>query len=123
MNDVVLRWPKGMPEEYNKFFLQGMLNRMAVSYHKYGMMKDAGKRIDQVKSLKVRLDKYIETGNTEWLIDVANMAMIEFTHSQHPHGHFRATDSDESPGRATKPKQNVMGGMVSGMTAVHNRDL
>lgn len=54
-----------------------------------------GKAID---SAEERLRLYRETGNTEWLVDLANFAMIEFMHPSHPQAHFRATGSDESPG-------------------------
>lgn len=86
--------------EYSKTFLQGMVNRMGVSFYKYGKVKDAyPKRVDAVSSLKERLAKYEEDGNTEWLMDVANFAMIEFMAPAHPLAHFEPQDSDTSPGR------------------------
>jgi hypothetical protein len=54
--------------------------------------------VDAIASLKKRLKKYEETGNTEWLVDIANFAMIEYMYPQHEQAHFRATDSHESPG-------------------------
>jgi len=76
-----------------------MADRMGVSFHKYGPLNDnypfPG---DALTSLKKRLGKYAEDGNTEWLIDVANFAMIEFLRPAHPDAHFRPTDSHESPG-------------------------
>ena len=54
---------------------------MVMSYYKYGPLKDnygTYKCIDALGSMKKRLDKYAETGNTEFLADVANFAMIEF---------------------------------------------
>ena len=54
---------------------------------------------DAVRSLLARLDKYAQTGNTEYLMDAANFAMIEFMHPKHPDAHFEATDSKGSPGR------------------------
>jgi hypothetical protein len=42
--------------------------------------------------------KEIVAGNTEYLIDAANMAMIEFMRPQINGAAFRSTDSDESPG-------------------------
>jgi hypothetical protein len=42
--------------------------------------------------------KEIAAGNTEYLIDAANMAMIEFMRPQINGAVFRAADSDESPG-------------------------
>jgi hypothetical protein len=89
--------------EYSEDFLQGMVSRMTVSYHKYGKVKDAYPHdMGALKSLQQRIDKYLETGNTEWLIDVANFAMIEFMCPSVEDAHFRGTDSDESPGRTTK---------------------
>lgn len=88
--------------EFSLSFLQGMLDRMAVSFHKYGAVKDAFPDLDPIGSLQQRLEKYAETGNTEWLMDAANFAMIEFMHPQHPEAHYRGTDSKESPGRVVK---------------------
>jgi hypothetical protein len=93
----------GPPTEYNEEFLQGMIDRMMVSYHKYGAVSDGfPDRVDAIGSLKLRLDKYAETGNTEFLIDAANFCMIEFMHPRHKDAHFRPTDSNESPGRLTQ---------------------
>lgn len=86
--------------EYSEEFLQGMLNRMGVSFHKYGPLAQAyPDDVDAIKSLRQRLDKYRRTGNTEYLIDAANFAMIEFMRPAHPKAHFKPTDSRESPGR------------------------
>lgn len=91
----------GTPQsEYSKTFLQGMLSRMGVSFHKYGAVAQGyPKKIDAIASLKTRLEKYEEDGNTEWLMDVANFAMIEFMHPAHPKAHYAPQDSDTSPGR------------------------
>lgn len=86
--------------EFSQQFIQGMKDRMAMSYCKYGPIKDAfPHKVNALESLQMRLDKYHETGNTEWLIDAANFAMIEFMLPSHPKKHFRGTDSRESPGR------------------------
>lgn len=94
-------WPLEVPNsEYNYQFIQGMLDRMAMSFAKYGLVKDAyPARVDAIESLKQRLEKYARTGNTEFLMDVANFAMIEFAHPKHTDAHFKATDSKESGGR------------------------
>lgn len=86
--------------EFSQQFIDGMKNRMLVSFHKYGAVADAFPfKISAIKSLQDRLKLYEETGNTEWLIDAANFAMIEFMHPSHKDAHFRPTDSHESPGR------------------------
>lgn len=80
-------------------FIQGMMNRMFTSYYRYGHIKDTfPHKTDAIGCLHMRLKKYEETGNTEWLMDVANFAMIEFMLPKHPNAHFRATESHESPG-------------------------
>lgn len=83
--------------EFSPVFVQYMANRMAVSFHKYGLVADAP--IDAVASLRQRLERYLADGNTEWLVDAANFAMIEYMHPRHCEAHFSATSSDESPGR------------------------
>lgn len=92
-----------LPEsEFSDLFVQYMKNRMAVSFHKYGPVADAyPHKVDAVASLKKRLERYAETGNTEWLVDAANFAMIEFMYPRHPKAHFEGTDSDASPGRVS----------------------
>lgn len=86
--------------EFNEEFVQGMRNRMIMSYHKYGKVADAfPERVDAIGSLMQRLREYAKTGNTEFLMDAANFAMIEFMHPRHPEAKFLATDDDDSPGR------------------------
>jgi len=88
--------------EFSQEFIQGMVDRMAVSFHKYGLVSDAyPDKVDAMASMEARLRKYRETGNTEWLIDAANFLMIEFMCPRHNDAHFQATDSDASPGRVT----------------------
>lgn len=86
--------------EFSEDFVKGMKNRMALSLYKYGPVKiNVENHLTKViPSLELRLAKYKETGNTEYLMDVANLAMMEYMYPQHPQGHFKATDSTESPG-------------------------
>jgi hypothetical protein len=93
--------PEGVPAtEVSLDFLEGMVNRMALSYFKYGRVADGfpGK-MHAIKTLLDKVQQYQETGNSEWLLDAANYAMIEFMHPRHPQAHYRATDSAESRGR------------------------
>ena len=90
----------GPESEFSFEFIQMMANRMAVSYHRFGPLTDAyPHRAEALASLQERLDRYRDVGNAEWLIDVANYAMIEFMHPSHEAAHFCATDAAESPGR------------------------
>jgi hypothetical protein len=86
--------------EYDQRFLDGMLNRMAVSFYKYGPVKAAfPHKVNALQSLQQRLAEYEKTGNTEFLIDAANFAMIEFMQPSRKDAHFTATDANASPGR------------------------
>lgn len=88
------------PSEFSVPFVQGMADRMSMSYFKYGLVAEAyPSKVDAIASLEKRLQKYKETGNTEWLMDVGNFAMIEYMYPKHDAAHFESTDSDQSPGR------------------------
>ncbi len=91
---------KILARDYSFEFDKLRQNRMVMSHYKYGWVSETyGERLaDAIKSLEKRLELYKETGNTEFLLDVANFAMIERMYPQHINAHFRATDSDESPG-------------------------
>jgi DNA/RNA-binding domain of Phe-tRNA-synthetase-like protein len=86
--------------EFSEEFIDKMKNRMITSYYKYGKVADnyGKQKRDAIKNLEKRIRKYQETGNTEWLIDAANFTMIEFMYPQHENAHFKATNSEESPG-------------------------
>ena len=77
-------------KEYSEKFDELRKNRVRVSFHKYGSVADNfGKGFVQaIPTLEKCLDKYKETGNTEYLCDLANYAMFEFMYPQHPKGHF-----------------------------------
>lgn len=46
-----------------------------------------------IGNIRKRLEKYEETGNTEFLADIANFAMIEFMCPSIPGAHYEKTDS------------------------------
>jgi hypothetical protein len=74
-------------------FIHKMRARIFVSHYKYGFMKDAyPHKIKAYEHINKRLDIYLETGNTELLIDVSNFSMIEFLYPSHVNKHFEATD-------------------------------
>ena len=82
--------------EYSQLFDNIRKNMMVMSYYKYGAVSEnykTEKTIDAIGSLEKRLQKYKETGNTEFLTDIANFAMIEFMHPQHEKAFYKPTDS------------------------------
>jgi hypothetical protein len=96
-----VKWPDGVPtSEFCVDFVQGMVNRMCMSFFKYGRVADAfPHKVDAIATLKLWLDKYEADGNTEFLMDISNYAMIEFMRPRHPSAHFKPTDSKASSGR------------------------
>lgn len=91
---------KILDTEFSEPFVQGMRDRMVVSFYKYGPVADAyPHKVNAITSLTDRLRKYAETKNTEFLIDAANFAMIEFMHPSVEGAFFAGTDDDQSPGR------------------------
>ncbi len=114
-----LNWPDGMPHQAASSiglqFHQGMLDRMSMSYFKYGGLDDESMaKTDLITSAQDRVIKYLETGNTEWLMDAANYIMMEFMYPKIEGSHFRVTEGDESPGYRTVDGEQ---------TDVHKRDL
>lgn len=89
--------------EFSEDFARGMRDRMVVSFYKYGPVAEGfPHKVNAITSLTDRLRKYAETGNTEFLMDAANFAMIEYMHPAHPAAFFEGTDSDQSPGRRSR---------------------
>ncbi len=67
-------------------------NRMLMGYFRYGSLKaQIGKsKYDNIGSISKRLALYIKDKNREHLVDIANLAMVEFaTHPDYP---FNAID-------------------------------
>ena len=100
-HEMALKLVKEVPStEFSQLFVQGMADRMAMSFFKYGAIAEAyPHRVDAIGSLELRLKRYKMTGNTEELMDVANFAMIEFLRPRHPGASFTPQDSRDSVGR------------------------
>ena len=86
-------------KEYSDEFDKLRKNRVEVSFFKYGPAKQnfGEGRVDAISSLERCLDKFKKTGNTEYLLDVANYAMFRYMYPL-PGEYFKATDSSESAG-------------------------
>lgn len=82
--------------EFSEEFVSRMRNAMEVSFHKYGPVKEAyPHKVDAIASLERRLKLYKETGNADYLTDIANFAMIESMLPAHPLHHYKPTDGGE----------------------------
>jgi hypothetical protein len=90
-----------LPEsEFSDHFVHLMMNRMGMSYYKYGPCHRAfPKLVDALATMEKYVELYKQTGNRERLVDAANYLMIEFMYPRHPDAHFTPTESKDSPGR------------------------
>ena len=94
LRDMILK------EDYSEKFDDIRKAMVITSHYKYGAVKnnfgDLG-GVDAIKTLKLCLEKFEQTGNTEYLADVANYAMFRFMFPRE--GEFyKPTDSNGSAG-------------------------
>lgn len=85
-----------MATEYSEKFDKIRKEMMVTSYYKYGPLKenyDKFKCMDALGNIEKRIQRYKETGNTEFLADAANFAMIEFMYPSIKGAKYIPTDS------------------------------
>jgi len=113
--DNLWRWKVGIPEkekgepnstleelrktEWSPKFEKHMRNRLIFGAYRYGRMGHGkipqGKpTYDRCESIRKRLGFFEKTGNAEWLIDIANMALLIYEEQVHPNFHFKHVDGD-----------------------------
>lgn len=82
--------------EWDQEFEDLMRNRLLIGRFRYAAMHDPAKgQYDNINSAIYRLRLYQETGNTEHLVDAANLCMIEKVAGFHPTKHFEAADDGD----------------------------
>lgn len=85
-----LRGTEWFPE-----FEQLMRNRLIMGAFRYGLIEHKSKmNYNMLAYLKEKVDQYARTGNKEALVDIANMAGLEFMFPSHPNAHWAAGDDD-----------------------------
>lgn len=112
--DNAWRWKCGLPEieeqgssprvimkdlresEWSEEFEKLMRNRLIMGGLRYGRLNAPGKpKFELIDSMYKRIAKYQETGNKEYLVDVANICLVEFVEEHHPNAHFESIDDGE----------------------------
>ena len=82
--------------EWSPIFEQFCHNRLVMGALRYGRLYEPNKLdYDRIGSIEKRLNLYRKTGNTEFLIDIANLCMLEFGEGKHPLKHFNSIDDGE----------------------------
>jgi hypothetical protein len=92
MADIVLRTSARVPVNVHVGFLQMMINRLIVGYHRYEQHTGPERR-NYLRRIGDKLADYRRTGNRELLVDVANYCMREFEFPSIPETYFGADDS------------------------------
>lgn len=97
--NILVKIDKILKTEYSEEFDKKRKNAICVSYYKYGPSKQNFKdgSVDAIGTLKKCLQKFEDTKNTEYLIDVANYAMFRFMYPQGEES-YTPTDSNQSAG-------------------------
>ena len=87
-------------EEYSERFDELRKNRVKTSYYKYGSVKiNFGEQlVEAIPTAEVCIEKYRQTGNTEYLCDAANYLMFEFMFPQIKGARYIPTSEAESSG-------------------------
>lgn len=81
--------------EWSEEFEQLMKNRLQQGAFRYGAFNTDKPQYDRISSIISRLKKYSKSGNTELLVDAANLCLTEFVEGNHPKKHFKAIDDGE----------------------------
>lgn len=88
-------------KEYSLRADQLRKNRVETSFYKYGSAADNFTQPNGVLAIPTCqrcIEKYEETGNTEYLLDAMNYLMFEFMYPHKEGAYFKATDSKDSAG-------------------------
>lgn len=90
-----------LQRDFSEAFVKKMKNAIEMSYYKYGFSSKTYPVLAQAhKCIQERLDLYEKTHNKEYLVDIANFAMLEFMHPAFEDARYTPQDSDKSPGLA-----------------------
>ena len=90
-----------LKRDFSEEFVTKMKNAIEMSHYKYGYMCNTYPELAQAyKCIQERLNMYLKTHNKEYLVDIANFAMIEFKYPSFEDTAYSPKDSNESPGLA-----------------------
>ena len=90
-----------LERDFSEAFVRKMKNAIEMSYYKYGFSSKTYPVLAQAhKCIHERLSLYEKTHNKEYLVDIANFAMLEFMHPAFEDAKYNPQDSDKSPGLA-----------------------
>jgi hypothetical protein len=92
--------------EWSPEFERLMRNRLLMGALRYGVLEEKRKRTkpwDLMGAVEKKIALYHETGNTEYLVDIANYCLLEFVCGKRPDKHFTALDNHHDHCQLKKP--------------------
>ena len=90
-----------LKRDFSEEFILKMKNAIEMSHYKYGWASKTYPELAQaIKCVQERLDMYEKTHNKDFLIDIANFAMLEYLYPSYEDSKYVPTDSKDSPGLA-----------------------
>jgi len=82
--------------ERDQTFERLRTNRKVIGAFRYGRFRAVGKPVwDRISSIISRAERYRNDGNLEHLVDIANLAELEFSEGKHPKRHWGPTDDGQ----------------------------
>lgn len=86
--------------EWIPLFEQYMRNRLVMGAMRYETFEEKmkGNKYDCLRYIRDKCDEYEKTHNLECLVDLANVAMIEFGAPHYPDAHFTPGDDTSHVG-------------------------
>ena len=83
--------------EWSPDFEQKMRNRLIMGSFRYQTFatKRNSYNYDTATEAIKRIERYQADGNTEHLVDAANMCLLEYEFGKHPTKHFKSVDDGE----------------------------
>lgn len=89
------KWSARFEKLMRTYFLMGALRYETPTIARRGGFKGRPWKIE-TNDIILRIRKFQQTGNTEFLVDVANLCMVCFETTDHPHKHFTGTDRQDT---------------------------
>jgi len=85
-----------LKSEWCEEFEAGRRRRMVLGAFRYSPLRaQRDMEYDCVGSIISRARRYYDDGNLEHLMDIANIAMVEYATGRHPKRHFSSVDDGE----------------------------